>query len=193
MWNGIQIGTRPLSTQTHQHIHCLSEPNCARLARVTNSHHFLEEYIVEIGRRRKRTLDKLFLFCFFCLLLVNQWAVGRLMDRIWTPLWWRLSVLVSTTPLFRILLLLLLSLPSTSKSKFFSELLFEKSIYLKVKWTQTMYWCITQTWKGTEEDGGMDLTDTAGFGQQTGGNSSVGCRRREMTIVGEEGKGGGNV
>lgn len=37
----------------------------------------------------------------------------------------------------------------------------------------------------------MDLTDTAGFGQQTGGNSSVGCQRREMTIVGEEGKGWG--
>lgn len=46
MWNGIQIGTQPLSTQTHQHILCLSESNCAQLARVTNLHHFLEECIV---------------------------------------------------------------------------------------------------------------------------------------------------
>lgn len=38
----------------------------------------------------------------------------------------------------------------------------------------------------------MDLTDTAVFGPQMGGNSSVGCLRGEMTIVGEEeGKGGG--
>lgn len=44
-------------------------------------------------------------------------------------------------------------------------------------------------WKGREDVGEMDFTDIAAFGRQTGGTtvSSVECRRREMTIVGEEG------
>lgn len=39
----------------------------------------------------------------------------------------------------------------------------------------------------------MDFTDKAVFGQQMGETAAwaVECRRGEMTIVGEEGKGGG--
>lgn len=44
----------------------------------------------------------------------------------------------------------------------------------------------------------MDFTDRAVFGRQTGGGGgtaawAVECRRRELTMVGEEGKGGGHV
>lgn len=46
-----------------------------------------------------------------------------------------------------------------------------------------------------KEDTEMDFTDKAVFGQQMGRNCGVGCgvqteREREMTRVGEEGKGG---
>lgn len=47
-----------------------------------------------------------------------------------------------------------------------------------------------------KEDTEMDFTDKAVFGQQMGGNGSVGCgvqTKREMTRVEEEGKGGVSV
>lgn len=45
-----------------------------------------------------------------------------------------------------------------------------------------------------KEDTEMDFTDKAVFGQQMGGKRQRGlCRWREMTRVGEEGKGGVSV
>lgn len=88
MWNGIQ-SRHAASVHTNTPAHSLSQRARLRLAgRVAHSRRFLEVYTAsrkldggsEVGKGHET--DYSFTRSFFALPLVNQRAVGRLMDRI---------------------------------------------------------------------------------------------------------------
>ena len=96
--------------------------------------------------------------------------------------------MVLTTPVFRVLLL---SLPSSPQSKFFSELHFGINLFKGQMNTDNVLMHNTDMEREGGDSGGkteMDLTDKTVFGQQMGKTVAwvVECRRRDS----KSGKGG---